>query len=153
MCSRRQLKWVVFALLCACSCSRDSGEARLRAEARTFLKLYEAVHLSDQEAQRAARISALAAAPLSDENVRHARDLCVAGQRELLQQEQLQEANSSEIDRALASSKQGAPLDPSLVERLRAKVTESEQALRRAQDQLHACEAATRSLSLRFAPR
>ncbi len=137
--------WVVAAC--------ESSDERLRSDARAFLGRNAAVDYRSSEADREKRVADLERLVLTDETVIHTRDLCVSGHREMARQHKAQEANASEIDRAIAAKTDGSPLDPATVASLQAKLAESERGLERAREQLRTCEDQARSLSLRYGPR
>lgn len=151
MCIRVQPNWVVPALLLAAACS--SGEEQTRTEARSFLSLHAAMKYESPANTRAADVARLEKLLITRPEVQSARDLCVSGHRELLTQEALQERQAVEIEGALAKAKDGAPLPPEVLARLQGQLASSDIGLGRARSKLEQCEAAARSLSLRYGRR
>ena len=131
----------------------ESADERQRSDARAFLGLNGAVDYRSSEGEREKRVADLERLLLTDPSVMRTRDLCVSGHREMARQRQAQEANANEIDRVIAAKPDGSPLDSSVVARLQGKLSESEQGLERAREQLRTCEEQARALSLRFGPR
>jgi hypothetical protein len=152
MCDTWSQKWVFALFVCAFSLACD-GDGQLRDDARRFLAGYTAITYDLRGAELEKRVGALAALPLAQAEVRETRDLCVAGHRAMLAQERAQEAHAAEVDRALASSKQGAPLDTATLGRLKDKLDVAQGALTTAREKLERCEAQARSLDMRFGPR
>jgi len=153
MCDRWLRKWVIALGVCAFSPGCDGGSEQLRSDAQRFLGQYKTLtyDLRGEELER--RVKSLEALPLGQVEVREARDLCVAGHRAVLAQERLQEAHASEVDRALATRSDGAPLDAATIGRLKDKLDAAQVALTGAREQLERCEAKARSLAMRFGPR
>ena len=81
---------------------------RAAERCQRFLGAYKAITYDLRGLDLEKQVSALEKLPLGQPEVSEARDLCVAGHRAVLAQERLQEANGAEIDRALATSKDGA---------------------------------------------
>jgi hypothetical protein len=136
-------------VLAAC----ESGDERLRNDARAFLSLNGAVDYRSSEAEREKRVADLERLLLTDPSVKLTRDLCVSGHREMGRQQKAQEENANEIDRVIAAKPDGSPLDPSVIASLQAKLADSERGLERARQELRSCEEQARALSLRFGPR
>jgi hypothetical protein len=152
MCDTWSQKWVFTLFVCAFSLGCDS-DAQLRDDTGRFLAGYTAITYDLRGAELEKRIGALAALPLGEAEVREARDLCVAGHRAMLNQERAQEAHAAEVDRALAGSTDGAPLDTATLAGLKEKLDAAQTALTSAREQLERCEAQARSLAMRFGPR
>ena len=139
----------LLALLFA-SCDR---EGRVRAEARTFLALYEATDHRAPVREREHKVAQLDQLALTEPAVVKARDECVAAHRALIRAEQQNEGASSQLDQALAAQPKGEPLAPAETVRIKAEITKAEQSLVDARARFERCETQARSLSLRFGKR
>jgi hypothetical protein len=151
MCDSWSQKWVFALFVCAFSLACDE-DAQLRDDARRFLAGYTAITYDLRGAELEKRLGALAALPLGEPAVRETRDLCVAGHRAMLEQERAQEAHAAQVDRALAGSTDGAPLDAATLAGLKEKLDSAQTALTAAREKLERCEGQARSLSMRFGP-
>jgi hypothetical protein len=152
MCDVGVRKWVIAFSVCAFSLACD-GEGKLRGDAQRFLGQYKTLTYDLRGTELEKRVAALEALPLGQAEVKEARDLCVAGHRAVLAQERLQEAHGAEIDRALATRSDGAPLDAATLARLKEKLDAAQLALTGAREQLERCEAKARALAIRFGKR
>jgi hypothetical protein len=128
-------------------------EGRARAEARTFLSLYEATDHRAPIPERERKLVQLQQLALSEEVVRAARDECVSAHKVLISAERKNEQASQSLDRALAASKDGAGLASEESVRIRGEIKAAETALGDARQRFERCENQARSLSLRFGDR
>ncbi|HEX6242928.1 MAG TPA: hypothetical protein VFZ61_18575 [Polyangiales bacterium] len=137
---------LLFASLCAAAC----GDRRLRAEARSFLAVYEGLDHRQKSAQREKKLTDLRLLVLVEPEVVQARDHCVAGHTALLRAERAQEEAARKLDTALAGSTDGAPLGEQTTQEIRTQIEEADGALNDARSSLRQCETQARGLSLRF---
>lgn len=147
----RSCAWGLVAALALLGC--DGREERQRAEARTFLALYEATDHRAPVPERERKIEQLAQLGLSDELVQKARDECVSAHRTLVAAERENERAASQLDRAIAASPGGAALAPEDTVRIGEGIKQAERSLSDARTRFERCEAQARSLSLRFGAR
>jgi hypothetical protein len=140
---------LLFLSLFAC----DAEEARLRSEAERFVALHAAVKYDAAPKEREAQLRSLEQAVFVSQEVVAARDVCLAGHRELMRAQQVQEKTAAEIDEAVAGTGDADPMDPAIVERLQGQLQTSQRALNDAREQLRDCEARARALDLRFGKR
>ena len=144
------LRMVLVLALALAGCDR---EGRVRAEARTFLALYEATDHRASVAERERKVAQLEQLALSEVVVGKARDECVAAHRALIRAERENEVASGQLDRALAAQPAGAPLPVEETARIRGEITKAEQSLTDARARFERCEQQARTLSLRFGAR
>ena len=135
---------LVFAALAGC------GDHRLRAEARAFLGLYESIDHRQSAAIRELKLTALEALVVTEPDVKHARDECVAAHRALLSSEREHEQAALKLDEAIAQTEEGAPLPAATTELIRKGIDHADQSLSSARSLFERCENQARSLSLRF---
>ena len=141
--------WFVLLLLAALGTSA-CGDRRLRAEARAFLSVYEALDHRQKPAEREKKLSALRLLVLVEPEVVKARDHCVAGHTALLRSERAHEEAARQLDSALAASPDGAPLRSDATHEIRTQIEQAESSLNAAKADLRQCESEARGLSLRF---
>src|SRR5262245_26405836 len=115
----RLLPWLLLGLTAALGCDR---EGRVRAEARTFLALYEATDHRASLPERERKIVQPEQLTLSDEAVRRARDECVGAHRALVEAERANEHAAGQLDRAIAAQPEGGPLAASDTVTIRAGI-------------------------------
>jgi hypothetical protein len=135
-------------LLAACD-----REGRVRAEARTFLALYEATDHRAPIPERQRKVLQMEQLALSEEAVRAARDECVAAHKTLIDAENQNEHASVELDKALAAQPKGEPLGQDEIGRIRTEIQVAEGSLADARKRFEHCETQARSLDLRFGER
>lgn len=128
-------------------------EGRVRAEARTFLALYEATDHRAPIPERERKVKQMEQLALSEEAVRLARDECVAAHKTLIEAERQNEHASVELDKALASQPRGEPLPPDRIAGIRLEIQNAEISLSDARKRFEHCETQARSLDLRFGER
>ncbi|HEX5659032.1 MAG TPA: hypothetical protein VFX59_17680 [Polyangiales bacterium] len=128
-------------------------EGRVRAEARTFLALYEATDHRAPIPERERKVLQMEQLALSEEAVRAARDECVAAHKTLIDAEKQNEHASVELDKALAAQPKGEPLPPDQIARIRSEIQVAEGSLSDARKRFEHCETQARSLDLRFGER
>jgi hypothetical protein len=128
-------------------------EGRVRAEARTFLALYEATDHRAPIPERERKLKQLEQLALSEEAVRAARDECVAAHKVLIDAERQNEHASVELDKALAAQPQGEALPQDQIARIRSEIQVAEGSLSDARKRFEHCETQARSLDLRFGER
>lgn len=141
---------IVLALGQVAACDR---EGRVRAEARTFLALYEATDHRAPIAERERKVKQMEQLALSEEAVRAARDECVAAHKVLIDAERQNEHASRELDNVLATQPAGEPLPSEEIARIRAEIQTAEGSLSDARKRFERCETQARSLDLRFGDR
>lgn len=141
---------VLLLALAVVACDRDG---RVRAEARTFLALYEATDHRASVPDRERKVTQLEQLALSEPVVGKARDECVAAHRALIRSERENELASRQLDQALAGQPAGAPLPVTETARIRGEITKAEQSLTDARARFERCEEQARTLSLRFGAR
>jgi hypothetical protein len=141
---------LVLGLGALAACDR---EGRVRAEARTFLALYEATDHRAPIPERERKLKQMEQLALSEEAVRAARDECVAAHKTLIDAERQNEHASVELDKALAAQPQGEPLPPEQIARIRNEIQVAEVSLTDARKRFEHCETQARSLDLRFGER
>ncbi len=144
-----RLLWLALLVL-GLGCDRD---ARTRAEARTFLSVYESIEHGAPLAERERKIAQLEQLTLSDEGVRRARDDCVGAHRALARAEREHEQAARELEKAIAAQPDGAPLPAGETERIRGGIEQAERSLGDARGRFQRCEQEVRDLSLRYAQR
>jgi hypothetical protein len=128
-------------------------EGRTRAEARTFLALYEATDHRAPVPERERKVAQLEQLTLTDQVVREARDECVAAHRSLISAEHSNDKAGKQLDEALAGHPQGEALPENATVGIRAGIEQAERALVDARTRFERCEAGARDLSLRYAER
>jgi predicted S18 family serine protease len=128
-------------------------EGRARAEARTFLALYEATDHRAPVEQRERKVLQLEQLALSEEAVRAARDECVAAHKTLIAAERQNEHASRELDTALGAQPHGEPLSQGEITRIRTEIQAAQASLTDSRKSFERCEAQARSLDLRFGER
>ncbi len=128
-------------------------EGRVRAEARTFLALYEATDHRAPIPERERKVQQMEQLVLSEEAVRAARDECVAAHKTLISAEQQNEHASVELDKVLAAKGGSEPLPPDEIARIRTEIQSAEGSLSDARKRFEHCETQARSLDLRFGER
>jgi hypothetical protein len=142
---------LVFALLGgSAGCDR---EGRTRAEARTFVALYEATDHRAPIAERERKLVQLEQLTLTEPLVSEARDVCVGAHRALIRAERENEQAAGQLDKALIAAPDGGALEPAESERIRAGIVQAERSVGDARTRFGRCEEQARSLSLRFGPR
>lgn len=141
---------LVLSLGLLAACDR---EGRTRAEARTFLALYEATDHRAPIPERERKLVQMEQLALSEEAVRAARDECVAAHKTLISAERQNERASVQLDQLLAAQPQGQALPPEQIGRIREQIQAAEVSLSDARKRFEHCEAQARSLSLRFGER
>lgn len=134
------------ALLGASAC----GDRRLRAEARAFLAVYEALDHRQKPDEREKKLSELRLLVLVEPEVVKARDHCVAGHTALLRSERAHEEAARQLDEALSKSPDGTPLGSDATHQIRGQIEQAEASLNNARTALRQCENEARGLSLRF---
>jgi len=125
----------------------------VRAEARTFLGLYESMDHRSPIPERERKIEQLEQLALADETVKDARAECVQAHRTLIRAERENETASGQLDRALGAQPGGDPLPVSETERIRAVISSAEAALIDARKRFERCEEQARGLAMRFGKR
>jgi hypothetical protein len=136
------------------SWSCQGEEARLREEAARLVELYQQVQYEAPPEVRAEKLSAIERAVFVSPDVVAARDVCLAGHKQLLDAQRSQEQSSVEIEKALAKQPgEGAPLPADTLERLQQTLVSAQQSLGAARTQLEDCEGRIRALNLRFGKR
>ncbi len=143
------LPWLAFVVL-ALGCGR---EERTRAEARTFLSVYEAIEHGAPLAERERKIVQLQQLSLSDDGVRGARDDCVAAHQALARAEHQHEQAAQQLEKAIAAQPNGEPLPASDTDRIRRGIEQAERSLGDARGRFQRCEEKVRDLSFRYAAR
>lgn len=138
------------ALMAVTACG---NEGRKRAEARTFLKLYEAADYRASIPERTRKVEQLEQLTISDPDVRSARESCVGAHRALIAAEQQNEVAARQLDQALAQKPGGEPLAVEESVRIRGQIEQAERSLTDARGRFQRCEEQTRSLALRFGER
>lgn len=141
---------MVLGLGLSIACDR---EGRARAEARTFLSLYEATDHRAPIAERERKVQQMEQLALSEEAVQAARAECVAAHKVLISAERQNEHASVELDKALADQPRGQPLPEAQIARIRNEIQVAEGSLTDARKRFEHCEAQARSLDLRFGER
>jgi hypothetical protein len=128
-------------------------EGRVRAEARTFLALYEATDHRAPIPERERKVQQMEQLALSEEAVAAARDECVAAHKTLISAERQNEHASKELDKALAAQPKGDALPADEIARIRNEIQAADQSLSDARKRFEHCETQARSLDLRFGDR
>ncbi|MET0284408.1 MAG: hypothetical protein ABW352_08055 [Polyangiales bacterium] len=128
-------------------------EGRVRAEARTFLALYEATDHRAPIPERERKVKQMEQLALSEPAVSAARDECVAAHKVLIEAERQNEHASVELDKALAAQPKGDVLPPEQIARIRLEIQVAEGSLTNARGRFEHCETQARSLDLRFGER
>lgn len=142
---------LIFATMgAAVGCDR---EGRTRAEARTFVALYEATDHRAPIVERERKLAQLEQLTLTEPLVSEARDECVGAHRALIRAERESEQAAGQLDKALIAAPDGGALDPAESERIRAGIVQAERSVGDARARFGRCEEQARSLSLRFGPR
>ena len=137
---------ILSASLFAVAC----GDRRLRAEARSFLAVYQGMDHRQKADEREKKLSELRLLALVEPEVVQARDHCVTGHTALLRAERAHEDAARKLDEAIAKSPDGAPLAADATHAIRAQIEEADGALSNARTSLRQCETQARGLSLRF---
>lgn len=128
-------------------------EERTRAEARTFLALYEVTDHRAPIAERERKLAQIEQLTLTDPAIAGTRDECVGAHRALIRGERENEQAAAQLDRALSAQPDGGPLDPQQAEHIRAGIVQAERSVGDARARFERCEEQARSLSLRFGAR
>jgi hypothetical protein len=148
------MQWALLFGMAGLGWSCQGEEARLREEAARLVALYQQIHYEAPPEVRAEKLAAIEHAVFVSPDVVAARDVCLAGHRQLIDAQRNQEESASEIEQALAKQpSDGAPLPADTIDRLQAKLVHAQQGLSTARGQLEDCEARVRALNLRFGKR
>jgi hypothetical protein len=131
----------------------DNREQRTRAEARSFLSLYEATDHRAPIAERERKLTQLGQLSISDEAVRKARDGCVQAHRALIHAERENEGAAGKLDKVVAAHLSGEPLPAVEAESIRARLQAAEGAIADSRKRFERCEEDARGLALRFGER
>lgn len=145
-------RWLVLTLFLPALSGCDR-EARTRAEARTFLALYEATDHRAPVLERERKVAQLEQLTLTDAVVRRARDQCVAAHRALIAAEHSNERATKQLDEALAGQPNGEALSEGTTTGIRSGIEQAERSLAEARRLFEKCEADARDLSLHHAER
>jgi hypothetical protein len=128
-------------------------EGRTRAEARTFLALYEATDHRAPVPERERKVAQLEQLTLTDESVRQARDECVAAHKALISAEHSNERAAGQLDRAIAGQPDGEPLAEGATAAIRTGIEQAERSLKDARTRFEKCESKARDLSVHYGER
>ncbi|MDQ3037473.1 MAG: hypothetical protein M3Y87_34075 [Myxococcota bacterium] len=130
------------------------GDERTRNDAMLFLARYDQLDVDDPIDQRRPLVESLEAMPFATPEVDRARDFCVDAHRALILAEERGIEARAAFDRA---SEGGRIEEPDIPTETRASIesalTESNDALARAREQLPRCMREARDLGTRFRPR
>ena len=141
---------VTCPLMVGCGNGKDD---RVRAEARSFLTLYEATSHRAPIAERERKLEQLNQLTLADETVRKARDECVEAHRALIRAERENEGASGQLDKVVHAHLGGEPLPAIEAEAIKKRIAAAESAVAESRKLFEQCEDETRSLALRFGER
>jgi hypothetical protein len=137
---------IVFAVV-----ATGTGD-RERAEASLFLERFQAIDIEDPLVERRERIEAIARSPISTEEIDAIRDACVAAHRTMIHAEDSSAAARAHFEQATAGNP-GAHIPTEVQASIELALSESNDALERAREQLPRCEDRVRSLEVRFSRR
>ena len=144
------VSFVMVAVGLTSACDR---EGRTRAEARTFLALYEVTDHRAPIAERERKLGQIEQLTLTDPAIARTRDECVEAHRALIRGERGNEQAAAQLDRALVAQPDGGGIDPEDAQRIRAGIVQAERSVGDARERFERCEEQARSLSLRFGAR
>ncbi len=141
-CARVRRVVVIVSLFAALSgCQHDpSGEARM------FLDRLDGLDLDDPIEDRRRLVENLAHMPLTDDDVREARDVCVEAHRTLISAEDLH----ARARAALAGHEDETTIPIPERQRIQSDIDGSNRALERAAGLVSRCERHTRDLDMRY---
>ena len=127
---------------------------RTRNDALLFLDRYQALDLDDPIEERRQRVDALDALPFASEEVERVRDACVGAHRTLIVAEERGAEARAIFER---ETDHGRIAESDLPTEVRASIeaalSESNEALPRAREELRTCMDDARRLEVRFQPR